>query len=458
PNILPALFSPRFDASVITYSLGVSLLAGLAFGIGPALQAVRGHLRSALVERARGGTAGRERKRLLAGFVVAEFALALAILVGAAVLTDLFDARLSFDPGFTAEGVLSAELPLSAHRFADDAALTRFVEALETDMAALPGVTMASTTTRLPRAREGGQIDIEIDGLPTERGDERTALALTVGVDYFRTLEIDVLRGRDFTRADNAEAAPVAMVDERFAERYFDGESPLGRRVVVAEATYEIVGLVPPVAQERMSGLTPAQPTLYLPFAQAPQPRVRALLRTDGDPYALRDALQAAVWGLAPDQPVAEVTSLVDHVETELAGPATISKILYFVGLLALVLASLGIYGVMAFRVGQQRAEIGVRMALGAGPMRVQGLVTRQGAVLAGLGLILGIPLASGIVWMVHGMLGAAPSDGITPDAVVGLEPMLRVTAILVGAGLLACWLPALRAVRIDPAEVLQES
>ena len=458
PSIMPSMFVPRFDASVIAFSVAVSVLAGLAFGIGPALQAVRGQLGSALVERSRGGTAGRDRKRLLAGFVVAEFALALAILVGAAVLTDLFDARLSVDPGFTASGVLTAELPLSEHRFADDAALARFAGTLEDDLAALPGVTAASITTRLPRARESGRVEIELDGRPTERGDERTALALAVGAEYFQTLEIELLRGRGFARTDTTETARVAVVDTRFADRYFDGESPLGERVEVGDETWEIVGLVPNVAQERMSGLTPARPTLYLPFAQRPQPRLRAVLRTTGDPYALRESLQSTVWALAADQPVATVISLEDHVTTELAGPATISKILYFVGLLALVLSSLGIYGVMAFRVTQQRAEIGVRMALGAGPARVQGRVTRQGAVLAGLGLAIGVPLAIGIVFMVNGMLGAATSDGMTPAGGLGLAPVARVIAILVGAGLLACWLPALKATRIDPATVLQET
>ncbi len=468
PDLVPSFHTPRLDGPVIAFSFMMSLLAGLTFGISPALQAVRGSLIVPLMDSCRGSTSTRERKRLLSGFVVAEFALALTILIGAAILTELFQSRLDIEPGFDPDGLLTLQLELPEHRFADDQATIAFVDRLDQGLegvvppAPLRGDAGALTfASDLPRSRDLPFTELVVDGRPVEPGEEPETSWLAVHPGYFGAMGITLVEGRGITRADDASAPPVVVVNRRLVELHFAdlpaGDSPIGRRLTVEGASREIVGVAADVAQERMSGLEPIAPAVYFPLAQHPVRRLYAVVRAPaGDPYLLAEPVRRAIWRVDPEQPISEVRTIEEHVAIQLGGPNVIARVLFAVGLLALVLAAMGTYGVMSFAVSQQTGEIGLRMALGARPGQILARVTRQGAVLAAIGLLVGIPASAVVVRLIHGLFQAAASDGLNPVGGIPIQPILEVGAALALVGLVACYLPARRATRIDPVAALQ--
>lgn len=413
PPALPAFHAPRLDGAVIAFAVALSFLSGLIFGISPALQAVADNLVSALVEGSREGTDNRSWKRLLSALVVAEFALALAILIGAAVLTDLLHQCLAGDPGFDPDNLLTMELNLPEHRLPDEVALVAFVDEMERSLAGVPGVIGRASASVLPRAWFLPSTELEIEGEIAERNQRPRVSWLAVTPDYFDTMEIALQGGRAFGAQDRADAAPVVMVNERLVEVLFDGERPIGRQLVIDGEGHEIVGVAANVAQRRFAGVEPHDPTIYFPLAQRPVRSLFVLLRAPSAPYSLADSAQRGIWEIDPDQPIAAIQTLDEHIEAQLSGPDIIARILAAVGLLALVLAAIGIYGIMAFSVARSTNEIGIRMALGARPGQILSRVTRQGAVLAGLGLLLGVPAAAVIVRLIGSMSEAAAREGM---------------------------------------------
>ncbi len=468
PELLPAVYWPRFEGPVIAFGLLVSLIAGLAFGLGPAMQAVRHpNLRQTLSDGTRGGSTGKDRKRALGFFVMAELAMALAILIGAAVLTDLFHDRLSGDPGFDSTGVLTAHLTLPEYRYPDDAAVARLAEALERQLKELGGVESVAMTSALPRSRFVPRREMEVAGRPAQANEAPRIVVTSVTPSFFKTLGIGQsgrIEGRLLTLADGADGAPVAVVNQQLVDQHFsesegisegDG-SPLGHQLKIEGRSWTIVGVVPNFAQERLDGLTPHAPLAILPFAQRPVRDVYPLLKAHGDPYSLASGLQATVSAVAPDQPVGEIVTLEKFVKTELAGPTVISQILYGIGLLALILAAFGIYGVMAFRVSRQTNEIGIRLALGARPAQILSRIGGQGLRLASAGLVLGIPVAGAVVILIGKVFEAGQSQGMDLAQSIGLVPMLKVLLLLVAVSMLACFLPSVKATRVDPQKALQ--
>ena len=457
PAIIPSFYSPTMNPTVMAYGLGVAMLCGLAFGFSPALEALRSGTREALLEGGRGATADRRQKRLLRGFVVAELALALAILVGAALLTEVFDQRLGIEPGFDAENLLTSQLTLPAHLYPEDDDLRRFTEDLERNLDALPGTRGATLVTALPRTRALNSEEISFEGEVTEDVEARRTVRLGVGPDYFQTLGVSLRSGRLFQSSDGPNAPPVAVVNRRFVERYLEGEEAVGQRIEIAGATREIVGVVDNVAQRRLAGIQPPVTAVYLPLAQQPMRSMHLMVRTEGDPYALTGAVQERLAVLAPAQPLGAFTTIEEHVAHQLSAPLLIARILYSVGLLVLALAAMGIYGVMSFSVVRQTGEIGLRMALGALPRQILARVTLEGARMASIGFALGIPAALGIHRLVQGFFETSTQDfGGEIDTTLALLPMFEVAALLLGIGLLACYLPARHATRIDPAEALE--
>jgi putative ABC transport system permease protein len=277
-----------------------------------------------------------------------------------------------------------------------------------------------------------------------------------MALGYLGTLDIALRSGRNLTDADRADAASVILVSQRLVDQFFDGVDPLGRRITIQGESREIVGVVRDIAQTRLAGFEPIQPTVYFPMAQRPVRTVRLAIRTSGDPYQVTAPVQSAIWRVDRDQPIFGVQTLDEFIETQLAGPDFIARLLYMVGLLALALAAIGVYGVMAYSVSQQTNEIGIRMALGAKPRQVLTRVTRQGATLAGAGLLIGIPIAALIVRAITGL----PVDIPGVEAGFGefdVGPIVVVSLILAGVGLVACILPARRATQIDPVMALRE-
>jgi putative ABC transport system permease protein len=454
PEEIPAIFTPRFDGTVLAFSLAASVFAGLTFGLTPALQAVGGQLRSALVDGTRGGTATKKKKRLRAAFVMAEFAMALTILIGAGVLTDVFARRLRIDPGFESTNLLTMELTLPEHKYGDDGKIVAFIDRLRDDLGRVPGVSDYALMNVLPRTRRLPSTPFTIDGQLIEEDEEPTTSWLSVSPDYVRAMQISLQSGRAFSEGDRADAPLVIMVNRAMAERFFEGGDPIGRRITVNAASREIVGVVNNIAQRRLTGLEPVRPAVYFPMAQRPVRRMNVALRTATEPLQIAATAHDVVWNIDPDQPVTAVQTMNEHMAAQIAGPTMMAQILFFVGGLALALAAIGIYGVMSYTVSQQTTEIGLRMALGANPLQVLGAVTRQGIRLAGFGLLIGTPMAAFTVRFIGSTLdtdtGIRAAEGITA------HPIVVVSAVLVSVGLIASYLPARRATKIDPVRALQ--
>ena len=454
PPEVPVSFVPTLDTTVVAFSLAVSVFAGLTFGIAPAAQAVGGGMRGPLIDGVRGGSASRKKRRIRDMFVMVEFAMALTILIGAGVLADLFQRSLSVDLGFEADNLLTMQVALPEHKYDEDDAIRSFVTELERELDGLPGTPTYAMMNVLPRTRRLPSTDFTIDGRQVEAGEEPSTSWLSVNPDYFTTMEIALQRGRQFAEADREGAAPVVLVNQRMADQFFEGNDPVGQRITVFDESREIVGVVSDIAQQRLAGLQAFRAAIYFPMAQRPLRGMWIAFRATGDPYSLAGPAQTAVWNVDPDQPINAIQTMHEHMTTTLAGPNLLTQILFVVGSLALSLAAIGIYGVMAYAVSQQTKEIGIRMALGAEPAQVLMTVTRQGAKLAGFGLLLGIPTAALAVRFISRIFQFGDISG---TGGITAAPIVSVSAILVSVALVACVLPARRATKIEPVVALQQ-
>jgi len=451
PAEMPKAMVPELDPEVLVATVLVSILAGIAFGLAPALHAGRADLREALGEGSRGGTASRARKRLRNAFVVGEFAVALALLTGAGFLMDAFNRLTESDPGFRQEGLLTFTLKAQEDRYPGSGELRTYADELMASLEAIPGVEGVAAMSSLPRGRGNPQARYTVAGRPTpEEGEQPTAGYQTVNPAYLATMEIPVVQGRGIEAADREDSQPVAVVSEALVRRDFPGEDPLGRTLTVREEDRVIVGVVRDVLQDRISLAGTNGEAIYVPLAQAPLRAVSFALRADGDPTRLAADVRQAVWAVNPDQPVAQLRTLDDFVAESLAGPRAISLFLGGMGLIALLLSAMGIYGVMAHAVAQQQREIGIRMALGAGRNSVVSMVTRTGLGLAGVGMVVGIPLS-------YLMYRAASSALNLFEGGVALGYGAKVAAALALVAVLATVLPARQASGVQPGAALRD-
>jgi putative ABC transport system permease protein len=451
PAQIPKAMIPRLDPEVLFATVAVSMAAGIAFGIAPALQSARASLREALGEGSRGGTVSRSRKRLRNTFVVGEFAVALALLTGAGFLVEIFNQLTDADPGFTQEGLLTFSLQVSEDRFPEEDDLGVYQDQLLESLREIPGVEGVALMSSLPRGLGNPSASYTVEGRTVAEGSELPTAGLqSVNPAYFETMEIPLLRGRPFEVTDGPEGQPVAIVSQTFVEREFPDGDALARSVTVRGESRVIVGVAATIVQERIALAGDRGEAIYLPAAQEPLRGPSFALRTAGEPTALAGDVRQAVWRVNPDQPLAQVRSLEDHVAESLAGPKAISLFLGAMGVVALLLAAMGIYGVMAHAVAQQRREIGIRMALGAGRGKVVGMVTRSGLVLAGAGMLLGLPLS---YLMYRGVVSALDLF----EGGVGFSYALWVTTALALVAVLSTFLPARRASRVAPVAALTE-
>jgi putative ABC transport system permease protein len=324
-------------------------------------------------------------------------------------------------------------------------------------MAGISGAAGYAFMNVLPRSRGIPFSSFTVDGVPVAEGEEPSTSWLAVTPQYFATMDIATVAGRSFTPADRADAPLVVMVNQRLAELFFNGEDPVGRRLTINGESREIVGIARNIAQERLTGLTPTSPSVYFPIAQRPIRTLRVAVRATGDPHLLAGPIQEAIWRIDPDLPVTLVRTMDEVIAYELAGPNFMARMVFGVGLLALALAAIGIYGVMAYTVSQQANEIGIRMALGASSANVLTRVARQGATLTGIGLLLGVPASSLVIWFI-GVIGErAGAEGLAVNRALGLTPVLVVGGVLATVGLVGCYLPARRATKVDPVLALQQ-
>jgi len=449
PAELPRSFMPVLDATVLMYTLAISMLAGIVFGIAPALHSFAGDLRESLGET-RGGTASRQRNRLRSAFVVIEIAAALALLVGGGVLLGIFTELVNRSPGFESKGVLTAQLTVSEDRYPSDADVFRFYEEAIRRLEEVSGIETVAAMNDLPRSRGVSNTEFTIDGREQPLvNEEPTADWQSVNPEYFSALGVPVSSGRALSDTDRTDTQLVTVVNERFVEVFLPDEEPLGTQITVLGASRQIVGVSKNVFQTRM----PREggkigPALYLPMAQKPVRNMSLAMRASGEPAALASAVRAAIWKVDPAQPVTAIQTLDEHIATQLSGPRIISFVLALFGAAALMLSAIGIYGVMAHSVAQRTREIGIRMALGAAGKDVVKLVTRQGMSLAAIGLGVGAPLAYAMVRAIQTMFLA--TDMIDPKLIVG------VTLTLAAVAFTATFLPALRASRVQPTRALQ--
>jgi putative ABC transport system permease protein len=452
PPLLPAAVMPELDPEVVVATLVVAMFAGIVFGMAPALHAVAGNLRDALASGSRGGTAGRRRKRLRSAFVVAEVAVALGLLTGAGFLMEAFDGIVRDDPGFESEGVLAFRLSVLDDRYTDDVAVVAYQRELVRVLEEIPGVEAVGVMSSLPRSDfDNPMARYTIDGRTAPEINEQPLAHLqAVSTGYFGTLRIESRNGRLFTDADRADAPAVAVVSESFAAREFPGDDPIGQRVTVRGASREIVGVVENIVQERIQLAGRAGEQIYVPLDQTPSRTPAFAVRATGDPSVLAADVRRAIWSVEPDQPIADLQPLQSHIDLSLSGPRAIGVFLTAMGAIALALAAMGVYGVMAHSVVQQRRDIGVRIALGARRSEVIASLARSGLARVVVGVALGLPIT---VLMFR---GATTSLNLF-NAEIGLGYPLALGATLVVVAVLATLLPAGRASGVEPVVALKE-
>jgi putative ABC transport system permease protein len=450
---LPRLEPLSVDLPVLGFTLALSAATGILFGLAPALQMTKVDLQRSLKEGGRGSTAGRHRLRQ--GLVVAEVALALMLLIGAGLAMQSFQRLVRVDPGLDPRGVLTVRLTLPESRYPDEARRAQFLERALERLRALPGVDAAGMVIPLPFSGEGWQSNYLIEGRPRpKKADEPTLDEFTVGPGYFRAMRVPLLRGRDFTPSDDARAPRVAIINQAMAERFWPGEDPIGRRIErgasddPAKANYlTIVGVAGDVRQYGLN--LPAKAQVYRPHAQRPLSVMHLLARSAaGDPLNLAPMLRREIATLDPDQPIYRVETMDRLLGRMVASSRLSMTLLLAFAATALLLASIGIYGVMAYTVTQRTHEIGIRMALGARRGDVLRLVVRQGMRLAVIGVLIGLAGAAALTRVMGSLLfGVSPTDPLT---------FAGVALLLSAVAALASYVPARRAARVDPMAALR--
>ena len=447
PNI-PLLDRVRIDAVVVLFTIGISLLTGAVFGIVPALRTFSPDLNNLLKQATRGGTASRQEARLRGALVVAEVALSIMLLVGAGLLLKSFVAVRGIEDGVQADNVLTARVNFSPALFPERPLVASTAAQLEETLAALPGVESAGLVFNVPLASDHQGTGVEIEGDPAPGADEDRGTAFTSATPgYFDAMGIPLEEGRYFDARDNAEAAPAIVVNRAFAQKFFAGREAIGRRMLWGDNAYTIVGIVGDVRLESLTEAAP--PIVYFAHGQAQTYRsmsivVRGAMRADALLATVRDAVRSVHSGI----PLFEVRTMTDVRDDALAGSRFAATLLLAFSLLALLLAAVGIYGVISFMVTQQAREIGVRMAIGAQAGHEIRRVISGGLKLAVGGVVIGVlgALAGGRV--LQSMLyEVRPTDG---GVLAGVAITLTLVALAASA------LPAWRASRTDPMDALR--
>ncbi|MET0397620.1 MAG: ABC transporter permease [Longimicrobiaceae bacterium] len=429
------------DVRVLGFALLLALGTGVAFGLAPALRASRPDLLPAL----RAGGAGRAvgRTRLRSAFVVAQLAMSLLLLVTAGLFVQALRGALAADLGFEPEGVVTATLDLRAHGY-DGARAAAFQRRLVERLAGSPGTVSVGMARFAPLSGNVTTLEVDAPGRLSDR--PRREQFVSVDEGYFRTLRIPLVAGRGFAATDRAGSPPVVVVNERLARRLWPGESPVGKRLRVEGKDREVVGMARDGKYEQ-PGEDPAS-FLYLPIGQEPVEQATVLVRSRGEPAAALAAVRRAVAELDVDVPLREAMPLPATIGLALFPQRLAAVLVGAFGVLGMVLAAVGIYGLLAFHVGQRRHEIGVRLALGARAGDVLRMVLRQGMALVALGIAAGLAGALVMTRVLESLLfGVSPTDPLTFAAV----PLA-----LCAVALLASWLPARRAARTDPMTALR--
>jgi putative ABC transport system permease protein len=447
PRDIPRLQEATIDAPVQAFTLAVSLLTGLIFGLAPAWR--RAGLDPNAALKAGGRSAGGAGQRLRQGLVVIEVALALLLLVGAGLMLKSFIHLQQVAPGFDAQGGLTMEINLPPQKYAKPAERAAILEQMLERLSALPGVESAGATHRLPFAGNSAT-SFDIEGRPADDGTPRLrAIYRAISPDYFRAMGTPLIAGRTFTDEEAWSKPTAVIINQTLARRCWQNENPLGKRLKVGarNSTWvEIIGVAPDTKETELTA--EVEGALYQPYVTSAEPAMSLVLRTGVDPLSLAAAARAEIRRLDGELAVSTVSTLDGLLSEATAQPRFNASLLALFALLALVLAAVGIYGVIAFAVAQRTHEIGLRMALGAQPRDVLRLILAQGLKLTLSGVGLGLFAAFALTrWLKTLLFGVSTTDPLTFG---GIALVLTVVALL------ACWIPARRAAKVDPIVALR--
>jgi putative ABC transport system permease protein len=456
PQGIPRLSEIRIDTTVACFTLALSIATGLLFGLVPAFHSTSTSLSGALKEAGRGALTTRGGARMRGALVIAEMALAVMLLAGAGLLIRSFTKLASVDPGFHATQALTFELSLPDSRYEQQPQQVGFFDQLLPRLRAIPGVQSAGAAMSLPMSGSNFVLTFEVAGHPPVPPSQQPAMQIRVATpEYFQTIGIPLKRGRSFTEDDRPGSPPVVLITESAARQYFPNEDPIGKTVTLGwsrgkgtpRAGGEVVGIVGDVKE---AGLDEAEPPqLYMPYRQWPVQSMSVVLKTAVPPATVADAARRAVYATDSNMPAANVRTLEQIVARSISQPRFYTTLLAIFAGLALVLAAIGIFGVLSYAVAQRTREIGIRMALGAQERTVLGLVVRQALLLAAAGVGIGVILALGLSRsLVSKMLfSTSPHDAAT---------FVSVAALLGAVALVASYIPARRATRVDPIVALR--
>jgi predicted permease len=448
PVQIPRLHGVHVDRAALVFAALASIATGVLSGLVPAFQLSRSDPSAALKDGERGGS-GASGARTRQTLVVAEMAISMVLLAAAGLLVRSLVALQSVNPGFTTERAVAMQLLLPGANYPNAQAMRQFYRRLHDEIRTLPETSASAVATTLPLSGSDIGVGIKIEGRAEDPGARLSAAFWAISPDYFSTMGIPLVKGRAFTDRDNESAPNTLIVSEAFAAKYWPGEDPIGKRVTIGynnTGPREVVGVVGDVKQSTLA--EPARPQMYATFEQTPWPFLTAIVRTSGSEETAAGALRGALAHIDPLQGAGEIRTLEAYVARSSATPRFTTFLVGAFAALALLLAGFGLFSVMAYTVAQRQREIGIRIALGARPSDVRAMVVRQAAAMGGIGLAIGLAGALGATRLIESLLFTVrPRDPLTFAAV---------SAVLLGVMLLAAYLPALRATRVDPIAALR--
>jgi len=450
PQSIPSWMRFEIDGRVLAFTFAVSLATGVVFGLAPAIQASRPDLTDALKDGARGSGASGRSKRMRSALVIIEVSLSLVLLIGASLMMKSFLRLQSVDPGFDYRGSLSMQLSFVGAGYDSVSARWATLDRVVAEVATIPGVSGAAAVSLTPLTSTNAVTGFFVDGEPLSAGGAHDAEVRSVTANYFRTLSIDLLRGRTFSAQEMTDGSQVVVVNQTLASRHWPNEDPIGKRmrwgITTDDPLLTIVGVVADVKQRQLGA--PLQPQMYVPYTQYPYRTMTLMVASTGNASTLAAPVRAKVREIAPGVPLYAVETMRSIYARSVWQQRLYGALFTSFAVIALMLAAAGVYSVIAYSVTQRLHEIGVRMALGARQVDVFGLVVRGGAQLALIGVAIGVVGALASTHVLRSLLyGVSPTD---PFVFAGMAALLLVTALV------ASYVPARRAASLDPVNALK--
>jgi predicted permease len=440
------------DGHVMAFTLVLVLVAAILFGLAPALQFSRGDASGRIKEGGRGSTAGRKSNRVQRVLVAGQLALSLFLLAGATIFAGGFIEEMRAGTGFNEHNLLTASVSLRGVEYLQPQRQKAFFENVVRRLSASPGVESAAAASDLP-FNFPGEIPFTVENHAAEKSKQQpTCGYFAVSAGYFAATQIPLLQGREFTAPDNADAAPVAIVNEAFARRYFPGENPIGRHIRIGSSRRadtkwsEIIGIAGDVKE--FVGQAEPRSEIFEPFLAHPTGSMNLVVRTRANPSLFADDLRGTVWAEDGNQAVTDVRTMERVIKDSAGGDDLMAELMGVFAAIALLMAAIGIYGVLSYLVSQRTHELGIRMALGANPSEVLGLVIRNGMALVGTGAAIGFVVSLALPKLILATINGFQFHGVW---IIGIAPVLVITV-----GFMACYVPARRAMRVDPMVALR--